>query len=121
MNRIRAAITSVTPDMLSRVWQELEYHSDIRILRRIFGTKRNTKGVWRRFDNEELYSLYRLPNIIRVIKSRRVRWAGHVGRMGEDRSAFKFLAGTPRGKGPLARPRHRWEDNIRIDLKEIVQ
>ena len=63
--------------------------------------------------------LYRSPNIFRVIKSRRLRWAGHVARMEEIRSAFKILTGKPSGKRPLGRPRRRWEDNIRMDLKEI--
>ena len=69
--------------------------------------------------NEELHSLFRSPNILRVIKSRRLRWAWHVARMEERRSAFKILTGKPTGKRPLGRPRRRWEDNIRIDLEEI--
>ena len=73
----------------------------------------------RRLHNEELHSLYRSPNIVKVIKSRRLRWAGHVARMEEGKSAFKILTGKPTGKRPLGRPRHRWEDNIRMDLKEI--
>ena len=74
---------------------------------------------WRWLHNEELHSLYRSPNIVRVIKSRRLRWAGHVARIEERRSAFKILSGKPTGKRPLGRPRRIWEDNIRIDLKEI--
>ena len=89
-----------------------------RILRRIFGPKRDGNGECRRLYNE-LHSLYRSPNIVRVIKSRRLRWAGHVTRMEEGRSAFKILTAKPRGKRPLGRPRRRWEDNIRMDLKEI--
>ena len=65
------------------------------------------------------HSLYRSPNIVRVIKFRRLRWAGHVARKEEDRSAFKILNGKPTGKRPLGRPKGRWEDNIIIDLKEI--
>ena len=90
-----------------------------RILRRIFGPKRDENGEWRRLHNEELDSLYRSPNIVRVNKSRRLRWAGHVVRMEEGRSAFKILTGKPTGKRPLGRPRCRWEDNIRMDLEEI--
>ena len=86
---------------------------------RIFGLKRDENGVWRRLHNEELHSFYRSPNIVKVNKSRRLRWAGHVARMEEGRSAFKILTGKPTGERPLGRPRHRWEDNIRMDLEEI--
>ena len=72
-----------------------------------------------RLHNEELHSLYRSPNIVRVIKSRRLRWAGHVARMEKSRSAFKMLTDRPTGKRRLGRPRRRWEDNIRMDLEEI--
>ena len=89
-----------------------------RILRRIFGPKRDENGKWRRLHNEELHSLYRSPNIVRVIKSRRLRWAGHVARMEGDRSAFKILTGRPTGKRHLGRPRHRWEDHIRMVFKK---
>ena len=75
--------------------------------------------MWRRLHNEELHSLYRSPNIVRMIKSRRLRWAGHVARMKEPRSAFKILTGTSTGKRPLVRSRRRWEDNMRMDPKEI--
>ena len=88
------------------------------ILRRIFGPKRDENGEWRRLHNEEHHSLYRSPNIARVIKSRRLRWAGHVARMEESRSAFKMLTGKPTGKRPLGRPRRRWEDNIKMTLKK---
>jgi hypothetical protein len=69
--------------------------------------------------NDELHSLYSSPNIVRVIKSRRMRWAGHVARMGEGRDVYRVLIGRPKGRRPLGRPRHRWEDNIKIDLREI--
>ena len=91
-----------------------------RILSRIFGSKRDENGEWRTLHNEELHSLYRSPNIVRLIRSRKLRWAGHVARMEEGRSAFKILAGKPTGKRPLGRPGLRWEDNIKMDLKEIV-
>jgi len=78
-----------------------------RILRRIFGPKRDENREWRRSLNEKLHSLYHSPNIVRVIKSRRLRWGGHVVRMDEGRSAFKILTGKPTGKRPLGRPRRR--------------
>ena len=78
-------------------------------------------GEWRRLYNEELHSVYRSPNIVRVIKSRRLRWTGHVARMEEDRRAFKILTAKLTGKRPLRRPRRRWEDNIRMDLEEIIK
>ena len=90
-----------------------------RILRRTLGLKRYANGERRRLRNEELHSLYRSPNIFRVIKSRILRWAGHVARMEEGRSAFKNLKGKPTGKRPLGKPTGRWKNNIRIDLKEI--
>ena len=78
-----------------------------RILRLIFGLKRDDNGEWRMLYNEELHSLYRSPNIVRLIKSRRFRWAGHVARMEEGRSGFKIVVGKPTGKRPLGRPRGR--------------
>ena len=81
--------------------------------------KRDESGVFRRLHNEKLHTLYRSPNIVRVIKSGRLRWVGQVARMEEGRSAFKILTGKPTGKRPLGRPRRTWEDNIRMDLKEI--
>ena len=90
-----------------------------RILRRIFGPKWDENGEWRRLHNEELHSLYCSPNIVRVIKSRRLRWAGHVARMEEGRSAVKILTGKPIGKRPLGRPRRRREDEVRMDLKKM--
>ena len=68
---------------------------------------------------EELNDLYSLPNIVRVVKSRRMRWAGHVARMGEDRDVHRVLVGKPEGNRSLGRPRHRWEDNIKMDLQEV--
>jgi hypothetical protein len=68
---------------------------------------------------EELHNLYSSPHIVRQIKSRRMRWAGHVARMGEERKVYKVLVGKPEGERPLGRPRSRWEDGIRIDLREI--
>jgi hypothetical protein len=90
-----------------------------RVLRRIFGPKREEDGSWRKLHNHELHSLYSSPNIIRVIKSRRMKWAGHVARMGEGRSVYRILVGKPEGKRPLGRRRRRWEDNIKLDLREI--
>ena len=76
-------------------------------------------GEWRKPHNEELNDLYSLPNIVRVVKSRQMRWAGHVAHMGEDRGVYRVLVGKPEGKRPLERPRHRWEDNIKMDLQEV--
>ena len=91
-----------------------------RILKRIFEPKRDESVEWRRLHNEELNWFYRSPNITRGIRSRRLRWGGHVARMEEGRSAFKILTGTPAGKRPLGRLRRRWEGNIRMILKEIA-
>jgi hypothetical protein len=90
-----------------------------RVLRRIFGTKRDeVTGEWRKLHNEEFHNLYSSPDIIRQVKSRRVRWAGHVARMEEERKVYKVLVGKSEGKRPLGRPRR--EDGIRMDLREIV-
>jgi hypothetical protein len=89
-----------------------------RLLRKIFGPKREVDMSWRKLHNEELYSLYSSPNIVRGIKSKSMRWAGHVARMGRTR-VYRVLVGSPEGKKPLERPRRRWEDNIRMDLREI--
>ena len=75
--------------------------------------------VWRKPHNEELNDLYSSPIIIRTNKSRRMRWAGHVARMGERRGVCRVLVGKPEGKRPLGRPRRKWEDNIKIDLQEV--
>jgi hypothetical protein len=84
------------------------------------GPKRDhVTGNWRKLHNEELHNLYSSPNIIRMIKSRRMRWAGHVARMGETRTAYWILVGKPEGKRPLGRPRRRWVDNIKMGLTEI--
>jgi hypothetical protein len=73
-------------------------------------------GGWRKLHNDELHNLYSSPNIIRIIKSRRMRWAGHVSRMGEKRKVYRLLVGKTEGKRPLGRPRRRWIDNIKMDL-----
>ena len=91
-----------------------------RVLMKVFGPKRDeVTGEWRKLHNEELNDLYSLPNIVRVVKSRRKRWAGHVARMGEDRDVHRVLVGKPEEKRPLGRPRRRWEDNIKMDLQEV--
>ncbi|KAJ4442491.1 hypothetical protein ANN_04077 [Periplaneta americana] len=91
-----------------------------KVLRKIFGAKRDeVTGEWRKLHNTELHALYSSPDIIRNIKSRRLRWAGHVARMGESRNAYRVLVGRPEGKRPLERPRRRWEDNIEMDLREV--
>jgi hypothetical protein len=88
-----------------------------RVLRRIFGPKRNeVTGEWRELHNKELHDLYCSPSIIRMIKSRRMRWARHVARMGEKRNAYRLLVGKPEGTRPLGRPRCRWVDNITMDI-----
>ena len=90
------------------------------VLRRIFGPRRDeVTGEWMRLHNEELNDLYSSPNIVRVIKSRRMRWARHVARMGDDRGVYRVLVGKLERKRPLGRPRGRWVDNIRMDLQEV--
>jgi hypothetical protein len=89
-----------------------------RVLRGIFGPERDeVTGEWRKLHSGELHNLYSPPDIIRQIKSRRMRWAGHVARMGEDRNVYRVLVGKPEGKRPLERPRQRWEDGIKMDLR----
>jgi len=91
-----------------------------RVLRRIFGPKRDeVTGEWSKLHNEELDDLYSSPNIVQVIKLRRMRWVGHVAHMVEDRDVYRVLVGKPEGRRPLGRPRHRWEDNIKMDLQEV--
>ena len=90
-----------------------------RVLRKVFGPKRDeVTGEWRKLHNE-LNDLYSLPNILRVVKLRRMRWAGHGVRTGEDRGVHRVLVGKPEEKRPLGRPRRRWEDNIKMDLQEV--
>jgi hypothetical protein len=92
-----------------------------RVPRRIFGPKRDeVMGEWRKLHNGELHNLYSSPDIIRQMKSRRKRWVWHVACMGEGRNAYRVLMGKSEGKRPLGRPRHRWEDGIKMDLREIV-
>jgi len=89
-----------------------------RVLKRIFGSKRDeVTGEWRKLHNEELNDLYCSPNTVRVIKSRRMRWAGHVARMGERRGVYRVLVGKPEGRRPIGRPWRRWEDNIMMNVE----
>ena len=90
-----------------------------RVLRKIFGPRIDeVTGEWRRLHNEELNDLYS-PNFVPVIKSRRMRWAGHVARMGEEIGVYRVLLGKPQGRRPLGRPRRRWVDNIRMGVQEV--
>jgi hypothetical protein len=91
-----------------------------RVLRRVFGPKKDElTGEWRKLHNEELNDLYSLPNIVQVVKARRMRLAGHVARMEEDRGVYRVLVGKPEGKSPLGRQKRRWEDNIKMNLQEV--
>jgi len=91
-----------------------------RVLRRLFGPRKDdVTGERRKLHNEDLNDLYCSTNIIRVIKSRRMRWAEHVARMGDRRGVYRFLVGKHEGKRPLGRPRRRWEDNIKMELQEV--
>jgi hypothetical protein len=93
---------------------------EYRMLRRIFGPKRSkVTGDWRKLHNEEFNDLYFSPNIVWVIKSRRMRWAGHVAWIGEWRGMYRVLVAKSHGKRPMGRPRYRWEDNIKMDLQEV--
>jgi hypothetical protein len=90
------------------------------VLRGIFGAKRDVvTGKWRKLHNEELKDLYCSSNFVRVIKSRRMRWVGHVACMGERRGVYRVLKGKPEGKRSLGKPKRRWEDNIKVDLQEV--
>jgi hypothetical protein len=91
-----------------------------RVLRRLFGPKREKDGSWRKLHNDELHSLYSSPNIVRVIKSSRMRWAGQVARIREGRGVYRVLVGRPEGMRPLGGPRRRWDDNIKMDLRDIA-
>jgi hypothetical protein len=91
-----------------------------RVLRRVFGPKRDeVTEEWRKLHNEELHDLYSLPNIVRVVKSRRMRWAGHVARMGEGRGVYRVSVRKTEGRRSLGRPRSRWEGNIKMDLQDV--
>ena len=104
------------------LWEERKLRAfENMVLTRIFGRSRDeVTGEWRRLHNEELNDLYCSPNIVRVIKWRRMRWAGHVARMGDERGMYRVLVGKAEGKRQLGRPRRRWVDNIRMDLQEVV-
>jgi hypothetical protein len=90
-----------------------------RVLRKIFRPKREENGSWRKLHNDELHILYSSPNIVRMIKSKRMRWVGHVALMEEGRGVYRVLVGRPEGRSPLGRPRRGWEDNIKMPLREI--
>ena len=93
---------------------------DNRVLKRMFGPKRDeVTGEWRKLHNEEINDLYFSRNIVRVIKSRKMRWLGHLASMGERRDEYKVLVGKPEGNGQLGRSRHIWEDNIKMDFQEV--
>jgi hypothetical protein len=102
---------SLTEEQRLRVFEN-------RVLRRIFGPKREEDESWRKLHNDELHSLYSSQNIVRVITSRRMRCAGHVARMGEGRGVYRVSVGRPEGKRPRGRPRRMWEDNIKLDFRE---
>jgi hypothetical protein len=91
---------------------------EYRVLRRIFEPKREETGYWRKLHYEELHNLYSSPNINRMIKSKKIRWARNGARMGAKKNAYRILVGKPEGKKMLGRPRRRWEDNIKIYLRE---
>ncbi|KAJ4441800.1 hypothetical protein ANN_11658 [Periplaneta americana] len=101
-------------------WEQRLRIFENKVLRKIFGAKRDeVTGEWRKLHNAELHILFSSPDIIRNIKARRLRWAGHVARTVESRITYRVLVGRPEGKRPLGRPRRRWEDNIKMDLREV--
>ena len=115
----RVEVLNVTWSLTLREERKVRVFQNM-VLWRIFGPRRDEMtGEWRRLHNEELNDLYCSPNIVRVIKSRRMRWAGHVARMGEERGVYRVLLGKPEERRPLGRPGRRWVDNIRIDLQEV--
>ena len=120
--RIKIYRTIILPVVLygCETWSlTLRKEHRLRVWRRIFGSKRDeVTGKWRKLHNEKRNELYSSPSIVRVIKSRRMRWAGHVERMGEKRGVYRVLVGKREGKRPLGRPRRRWEDNIKMHLEE---
>jgi hypothetical protein len=106
--------------LVSDIEEQKLKKSESKGLRRIFGPKREkVTGDRKKMQNEELHNLYSSPNTIRMTESRRMRWAGHVARMGEKKNAYRILMGKPEGRRPLERPRRRWVDNIKMDLREL--
>ena len=117
---VRTSDSHVYRNLLFRHWCLSSRVFENRLLRRVFGPRRDeVTRKWRKLHNEELRDLYSLPNIVRVVKSRRMRWAGHMARMVEGRGVHRVLVGKPEGKRPLGRPRRRWDDNTKMDLREV--
>ncbi|KAJ4445915.1 hypothetical protein ANN_12601 [Periplaneta americana] len=121
--KVRIYKTVILPVVLygCETWTlTLREEQRLNVFEKIFGAKRDeVTGEWRKLHNAELHALYSSPDMIRNIKSRRLRWAGHVARMGKSINAYRVLVGRPEGKRPLGRPRRRWEDNIKMDLREV--
>jgi hypothetical protein len=106
--------------LAARGWEQRLRVFQNRVLRRIFGPKRDeATGEWIRLHNKELKDLYSSPNMMRMIESRRLRWAGHLACVGGKRGAYAILVARPEGRTPLGRLRHRWEDNTKMDLQEV--